>query len=87
MADVPDKKVVGGSSKFLAITPHDSNALARVPRALFIGTGGNLSLVESDDPTATPVLFKNIPNGYTLNVQPSIVRTTNTTAADIVALY
>lgn len=69
-----------------AVTTHNTNTLPDGPcRALFIGTGGDVSLVAAADDQV--VLFKNLPDGSTLDVAAKVVRTTGTTAADIVALY
>lgn len=67
-----------------AVTPHDTNAIA-VARALFVGTGGNVTLRVDDDDA--DVVFKNVASGATLPVKAKYVRATGTTAADIVALY
>lgn len=68
----------------LAVVPHDTNALATTARALFVGTGGNLTVRLVDD--SADVLFKGVAAGSILPVQASHVRATGTTAADIVAL-
>lgn len=69
----------------VAVTPNDSTDLAPAGcRALFIGTGGNVNL---DTQQGDTVLFKNLGSGVVLDVGAKRVRLTNTTAADIVALY
>lgn len=68
----------------IAVTPSDSTNLTQQARALFIGTGGNVVL---DTPTETTVTFKNVMSGQILPVAAVRVRSTNTTATDIVALY
>jgi hypothetical protein len=65
-----------------AVSPHDSNELAQIPKRLFIGTGGNVTL-RGVDGTAD-VVYKNIASGVYLNVSPQYIRATGTTAADIV---
>ena len=65
-----------------AVTPHDTNVLPNIPKALWIGTAGNISIVANDD--STPVLLKNVQG--LLPVRAKIVRATGTTAADIVAM-
>lgn len=69
-----------------AITPHDTNDLTvgRLPRAIFVGVGGNISVDFGTD--ATAVIFKNVPAGAVLPIRPSRVRSTGTTATDLVAL-
>lgn len=67
-----------------AITPHDTNELTTIPKALFVGTGGTLVL-RGVEGTAD-VTFKNVANGQVLDVRAHYVRATGTTAADIVGL-
>ena len=57
---------------------------AKIASALFVGTGGNVTLVGKDGASAT---FKNVPSGTLLNVQAVSVKSTGTTASDFVALY
>lgn len=70
--------------KAVAVAKSDTVEIA-VPRALFIGTGGNLNVKLRDDSTA--VLFKNVPDATILPIRVKLVLLTDTTAADIVALY
>jgi len=67
-----------------AITPHDTNELTIVPKAIYVGTGGTLVL-RGVEGTAD-VTFKNIANGQVLDVRAQYVRITGTTAADIIGL-
>ena len=32
------------ATRAVAVTPHDANALSDVPKALYVGTGGNLTM-------------------------------------------
>ena len=66
------------------ITPSDTAALQTATKALFVGTGGTVTL-RSVRGTAD-VSFKNVPDGAVLDVRVSAVRATGTTAADIVGL-
>lgn len=67
-----------------AVTPHNVNELPEVPKALYVGTGGDVTLrpVDSD----ADVVLKNVGSGQVLDIRPSHIRATGTTAADIVAL-
>lgn len=69
----------------LAVTPHDSNPLADIPKALFVGTGGAIAMRGVDG--AADQLWKNVPSGAILPFRAQYVRATGTTAADILALY
>lgn len=37
-------QVSAPATRAVAVTPHDSNALADIPKALFVGTGGNIAM-------------------------------------------
>ncbi len=69
----------------VAVTPHDSNAIPDIPKALYIGTGGNLTMRGAGG--AADQLWKNVPSGTVLPFRAQYVRATGTTAADILALY
>lgn len=73
------------SRRYKAVTPHNSNVLPDGEcAALYIGVGGNVVLVDVD---GTETTFKGVPTGGILPCQTLIVKSTNTTATDIVALY
>lgn len=67
-----------------AVTPSDTTVLP-VTRALYVGTGGNISVVMGDDENT--VTFVNVPSGVIFPIQISKVLSTNTTATNIVALW
>ena len=67
-----------------AITPHDSNGLPTIPKAIYIGTGGTLVL-RGIDGTADAT-FVNLGDGQVLDVRASHVRATGTTAANLIGL-
>ena len=78
--------LIAPCSNFSAVTPNDGVQLTISPKALYIGTGGDLtvsSLMEKD----VPVTFKNVPSGAIIDVRVSRIYATGTTAADIVAMY
>ena len=66
-----------------AVTPHDTNELEYVAKALFIGTGGTLSLIAQEDTAAVSLT---VVAGQIVPVRAKIVRATGTTATGIVAL-
>lgn len=69
-----------------AITPHNTNNIGTyLPKAIYVGTGGNITMQLEKDSAA--VLFSNIPDGSILPVRPRIVKATGTTASGIVALF
>lgn len=68
-----------------AIVPSDSEPLAEVPKALFVGTGGNIAMRGAGD--GADQLWKNVADGTLLPFRAEYVRATGTTAADLLALY
>ncbi|MEE4540294.1 MAG: hypothetical protein V2J51_17600 [Erythrobacter sp.] len=67
-----------------AIVPNDAQDLAAIPKALYVGTGGDLNvrLVDND----ADVVFRAVPGGSILAIRPVAVRANGTSAADIVGL-
>lgn len=72
------------ATRAAAIVPHDSDPLDEVPRAIFVGTGGHITLRGADD--EVDVVFKNVADGSLLPFRPEFVRATGTTAQDLVAI-
>lgn len=70
----------------VAVTPHDTNAsIVGSPTALYVGGAGNIAMrLKGDGADATWV---GVPAGTVLHVKPSHIRSTNTTATSILALY
>jgi hypothetical protein len=66
-----------------AVTPSDSADLTNVSRALWVGTGGDLTVTMQDGST---VALLNVPDGSLLPICVSRVKLTGTSATDIVAL-
>lgn len=67
-----------------AITPDDSTDLAVAAKAIYVGTGGDLVLRAIDsDADAT---FTNLSDGTILPVRVRAIRSTGTSAANIVGL-
>lgn len=68
----------------VAVSPNDTTDLGSV-RALYIGSTGSISVLLHEDDT--PVTFANVPAGALLPIAVRVVRTTGTTASNILALY
>ena len=64
-----------------AITPSDTQDLAVVPRAIYVGTGGDLAVVTA---AGTTVTFRNVQAGALIVQRVGRVLATGTTAADLV---
>ncbi len=78
-----DTLLAGARAPF-AVSPHDTNELAIVPKALYVGTSGHVVLRGIDG--IADVTFRNVPAGAILDVRAQFIRATGTTAADIVGL-
>lgn len=74
---------VGSCESFFAITPHDTNELPEITRAIYVGVTGNIVIGQRD---GTNVTFVAVPAGYILPVRARYVRATNTTAASMVGM-
>lgn len=76
--------LIAPAGNSFAITPDDNAALPMISKAIYIGTGGDLTLqLVHDDSDRT---FKNIPGGTILDLRVSHVRTAGTSASDIIGL-
>lgn len=65
-----------------AITKHDTNPLPEVTRCIYVGAAGDLKVRGVED--SADVTFKAVPVGTTIVGQFTHVRSTGTTAADLV---
>lgn len=79
-----DDSVISPSVNFSAITPSDTAYLTSIPKAIYVGVGGNVVAVNASDVAVT---LKNIPDGTVLPIRPTRINATSTTATDIVGLY
>lgn len=74
-----------GAKALRAVTPADNVALPLGPcRALWVGTGGSLSVVAVDDTAA--VTISNVADGSVVPIRAKFVQSA-TGASNIVALY
>lgn len=78
-------QVSAPARRAVAVVPHDSNALADIPKALYVGTAGNIAMRGVDG--TSDQSWKNVGAGTVLPFRAQYVRATGTTAADILALY
>lgn len=67
----------------VAVTPHDTNDLTYLPRALYVGVSGDVKVDMIGSGTVT---FVGVPVGI-LPVRVTRVYSTGTTATDIVAIW
>lgn len=73
----------GPAGHGFSITPHDSNDLPQVTRALYVGVEGDVSVEFLSGGTA---ILAAVPAGSLLPVRAGKVRATGTTAGQIVGL-
>lgn len=71
--------------KGYAITPSDSADLPIVPRAIFVGGAGNITLRLVDD--SANIVLNGCLAGSIIPVRANKVMSTGTTATNLVALY
>lgn len=76
--------LIAPSSACFAIVPSDASDLPEVTKAIYVGTGGQVTLVPVDN--QTPVSFANVPNGAILDVRVRKVLASGTDASDMVGL-
>lgn len=72
------------ATRAFAVTPDDGNDLSFVTRALYVGTTGNVAVVTAGDDTVT---FSSVPAGAVLPVRAKRIRSTGTTAGNIVGMW
>lgn len=76
--------VMAPSRNPFAVTPHDSNPLAVIPKAIRVGQGGTLVLRGVD--STQDVTLLNVANGEVIDIRASHIRATGTSCSAIVAL-
>lgn len=66
-----------------AVAPNDVAALPIIPRGIYVGTGGDVTLrgVDCDN----DVTYRNLPDASYIAVRARFVRATGTTAANLIA--
>lgn len=90
MADVKDNYAAQGKTvdsvitRARTVTTHNTNPLAEVSRAIWIGGGGDLRVLLKGD--VVPVVFKNVAGGTLLPLRVQHVYTTGTTVTSMLVL-
>lgn len=80
--DIAGDSALAPSRAPYAIVPHDTNPLPAVTKAIYVGTGGTVTLRGAAG--SADVTYKNVASGSYLEVSASHVRATGTTAADLI---
>ncbi|HEU4959883.1 MAG TPA: hypothetical protein VFT56_05700 [Sphingomonas sp.] len=73
------------ATRAAAVAPNDAAPLADIPKALFVGVGGDVVVQGAGG--GADALFRNVPSGAILPIRARFVRATGTTASGLVALY
>lgn len=73
----------GASRRPFAIVPNDATALTLIPKGIYVGTGGDVTLRGVD--STADVTYKNLPDASYISVRAQYVRATGTTATDLIA--
>lgn len=86
---MPEDKFTGHSKGLdspadsaFAITPHDSNELAQVPRGIYVGGAGTIIATIA----GTDITFASAQAGSILPIRPTLIKATGTTATSLVGL-
>ncbi len=66
-----------------AIVPSDTVELPLVPKGIFVGTGGDVTLRGLN--SAADVTYRNLPDASYIAVRARFVRATGTTATNLIA--
>jgi hypothetical protein len=77
-----DDSLLAPAMNAFAISPHDINGLQLVTKAIYVGSGGNVTLRPAG--SNADVTYFNVPSGSYLTVRASYVRATGTTASQMV---
>lgn len=76
--------MTGPAENAFAITPHNTNELAYVPRGIYVGAGGSIAVVLVNGDSAS---FANVAAGTVLPIRAKQVLATGTTASSLIGLY
>ncbi len=77
--------VLAPSRRAVPITPDNAVPLTDVPKGVWVGTGGDITGRLVGDNTDN--VWKNVPSGALLPFRFVLIKSTGTTAADMVAHY
>lgn len=69
----------------VAVVPHDVNELPTIPKALYVGVGGDI--VMRGKAGTVDQTWKNVPSGAVLAFRARYIRATGTTATNILAIF
>jgi hypothetical protein len=76
--------VIAPARNCFSITPSDLGELPLLPKAIFVGNGGDIVVRAVD--SSSDVRFANVSSGTILDIRLKSIRATGTTASSIVGL-
>jgi hypothetical protein len=76
----------GPGERAFAITPHDTNELPYVTRAIYVGGAGDIVVGFVGEQAGTVVTFKSVPVGVILPIAVRLVKSTGTSATLLIGL-
>lgn len=82
--EIEPDRVERPSRNAFAITPHASNPVVPLPKAIYVGGAGDIVLRSVDG--SADVTFVGVPAGSILPVRARFIRVTGTTATGIIGL-
>ncbi|WP_066546712.1 spike base protein, RCAP_Rcc01079 family [Sphingomonas sp. CCH15-F11] len=81
-ADEPDDLVAPSTAPY-AVVPSDAVELNPIPKGIYVGTGGDVTLRGRD--ASADVTYRNLADGSYIAVRARFVRATGTTASNMIA--
>jgi hypothetical protein len=76
------KGLIAPLTKFYDVTPDDDNDLSVKPRAVLVGTSGDLEII---DEAGTTIVIHDLAAGLWPPIRPARIKSGNTTASNIIA--
>lgn len=75
-------------TRALAVVPSDTTDLNSIPKALYVGGGGDIMMIGTNAPGGSAgLLWKAVPTGAILPFRPRRILAAGTSATNIVAIY
>lgn len=75
--------IMSSSRKFFGIVPSDSAALPTIPKGVYVGGGGNITMRGAD---GDDVVLVAVQAGSLLPISPTLIKAAGTTATFLVGL-
>ena len=76
--------VYAPGTRSFPIVPDDDDTLPILPKAVYVGTGGDVALRGQEDDA--PLIWRNVPSGALIPFRSALVLATGTTASDLIGI-